>query len=355
MPATPVPKYEFELWVNGVQVGDITKLAKDRSFALRRNASEELKFRMDLKAFEAYCAAAGRSPGTMLKPYVTDIRVKRKGQYLFGTQVVEAPFILSEAGVAVDVRANGFLDLFKDRYITKTYSAEEATDIVRDALVETQSGDPTNDFGVLPGVIQELTGVNRDREYVDQNVRDLIANITTLEDGNFDVKFNYDRTYEIYLQQGSDRPNNKFTYPYNITGGSVPNTGLSLYNYIIAKGSGFGEETLRSEVSDPTSRGNYKTRQKIVSFNSVVRQETLDQNASAYLQRVKELLQLPKFNVSGAFCDLGVIGVGDRVRVGVEGYDSIEVDGTYRIEQIEVNLDAQDGEDIALTLDDFGL
>lgn len=355
MPITPVPKYEFELWINGVQVGDITRLAKERKFTLRRNASETLNFNMDLRAFEDYCDQAGRLPAEMLAPYVTDIRVKRNGVYLFGCEVQEAPFELGVEGVSISVRASGFLDLFKDRYITKVYTGEEATDIVRDGIAETQSGGPEDDFGVLPGVIQETTGVPRDRAFVDQNVRDMIVNMTSLEDGNFDVKFNYDRTYEIFERQGSDRPSYKFTYPYNITGGSIPNTALSLYNYIIGLGSGFGEETLRSIATDAVSRLNYKTRQKIVQFNSNSDQTTLEENTAGLLPKVKDILLLPKFKVSGEFCDLNIIGVGDRVPMEVQGYKSIPVNNTYRIEQIDVSLDENDAEDIDLTVDDYGL
>lgn len=355
MPVTPQRKYELELWVNGVQVGDISRLAKSRSFTLRRNASEDLKFNMDLTAFERYCESAGRNPLATLEPYVTDIRVKRMGQYLFGVQCVELNYVLAEGGVSMEVRATGFLDLFKDRFITKTYTAEEATAIWRDAIADTQDGDPTNDFGVIAGVQQYTTIIDRDRELVDQNVRDLLVNLTSLNDGQFDFRFNYDRSYEIFEQIGANRPGNKFTYPYNISGGSVPRTALNLYNYIIGLGSGFGEEALRSIQEDPASRLNYKTRQKIVTFNSVTEQTTLDENTSAYLERVKEILMLPSIKTDGAFCDLSVIGVGDRVPVEVQGHAAIPLNDTYRIEQIECSLDDNDAEDISLTIDNFGL
>lgn len=355
MPSTPTPKYELELWVNGVQVGDISRLAQNRRYTLRRNASEELSFLMDLTAFEQYCEQAGRVPSTMLKAYVTDVRVKRNGVYLFGVEVSDIQVNLNQGGVNLEVRGNGFLDLFKDRYITKTYAGEESTFIARDALVETQSGDTANDFGVDAGAEQYDTGILRDRTYVDQNVRDLLVNLTSLEDGQFDFRFNYDRSFETFAQIGSSRPGNKFTYPYNITGGTVPLTALNLYNYIIGLGSGFGEEALRSIQADAVSRANYKTREKIVSFNSVSVQETLDDNTSAYLQRVKEILVLPKIKVPGEYCDLNVIGVGDRVPVEIQGHSFIPLDDTYRIEAIDVDLDENDAEDISLTIDNYGL
>lgn len=361
MPSTPQQKYEFELWINGVQVGDISRLAKNRRFSLRRNASEDLAFLMNLTAFEAYCQQAGRNPMSTLEPYVTDIRVKRNGQYLFGTQVVELQYNLNQGEVNVEVKATGFLDLFKDRYITKSYSAEESTAIFRDAIVETQDGDTSNDFGVVPGDQQYETTVDRDRNYVDQNVRDLLINLTNLVDGNFDFRFNYDRTYDIFEQIGSNRPGNKFTYPYNITGATVPRSALNLFNYIIGIGSGFGEEALRSEyptnptAADTDSRLNYKTRQKIITFNSVSDQTTLDENTSAYLQRVKDILMLPSIKTNGEFCDLNIIGVGDRVPIEVQGHTALPLNATYRIEQIDCSLDDNDAEDISLTIDNFGL
>lgn len=362
MQETPRQKYEFELWINNVQVGDISRLAKNRSFTLRRNASEDLKFMMDLTAFEDYCAKAGRQPMSTLEPYVTDIRVKRNGEYLFGTQVVELTYELNESEVNMQVRATGFLDLFKDRYITKFYpDTTESTDIWRDAITTTQSGDPSNDFGVEPGTSQYVTGVDRERDYIDQNVRDLLVNLTSLENGNFDFKFNYDRTYEIYQQVGSDRTNNKFTYPYNISSATIPRTALNLYNYIIGLGSGFGEETVRSEypdnlnAADPVSRANYKTRQKIITFNSISDKNILDENTSAYLSKVKDILMLPSITTNGNFCDLNIIGVGDRIPVEVQNHPAIPLNDTYRIEQIDCSLDDNDAESISLTIDNFGL
>lgn len=356
MPTTPVPKYQLELWINGVQVGDITKLAQSRRFSLARNASEQLSFLMDLTAFEDYCESAGRAPQAMLEADVTDIRVKREGQYYFGVHVKDMQYNLNQGGVNVEVKCTGFLDLFADRYVTKNYDGVERVAIGLDLIATTQAGDSTNDFGVDPGVSQYNTHItDTERNYVDQNVRDGLVNLTNLADGNFDFRFNYDRSIETFGQIGSNRPGSKFVYPYNIKGGTISHTATQLYNYIIAIGSGFGEEALRTETADGISRGNYKTRQKIVSFNSVSLQQTLDENASAYLQRVKNILELPKFNVSGAQADLSVLGVGDRVPVQVLGHPSIPLDGTYRIEQIEVSLDENDAEDISITVDDYGL
>jgi len=353
---TPTPKYELELWINGAQVGDITKLAKNRSFELVRNGSEQLSFSMSLTAWEEYCADLGAVPQAVLEAYVTDIRVKRNGSYYFGVHVVDMAYALAESGITLEVKATGFFDLFADRYVTKTYTQEERVAIFLDLINETQdTGNPDDDFGVVPGPLQYDTGLLSDREYVDQNVRDGGTNLTNLSDGNFDFRFNYDRSVETFAQIGSDRPDSKFTYPYNIKSGKVAHTATSLWNYIIGLGSGFGEEALRTITADPTSRGNHKTRQKIVSFNSVTEQQTLDENTYAYLQKVKDILELPTFNISGALANLDFLGVGDRIPVEVVGHPALPLNGTYRIEKIAVTLDDNDAEDIAITVDNYGL
>lgn len=352
---TPQGKYEFELWINGVQVGDITKLMQNRRFSLTRNASEDLSFLMSLTAFEAYCEELGAAPQAVLEAYVTDIRVKRNGNYYFGVHVVDMQYNLNQGEINVEVKATGFLDLFADRYVTKSYDQVERVAIARDLLVTTQAGDSSNDFGVDAGNQQYDTGLLSDRNYFDQNVRDAIVNLTNLTDGVFDFRFNYDRSFETFAQIGSDRPEYKFTYPYNISGGRVTHSATNLYNYIIGLGSGFGEEALRTETADGESRANYKTRQKIVSFNSVTEQQTLDENSYAYLQKVKNILELPTFNVSGAFADLDIIGIGDRVPIEVLGHAALPLDGTYRIEKMDVTLDENDAETIAITVDNYGL
>lgn len=352
-PQTPQIRYELELWINGVQVGDISKLAQNRKYTIKRNDSEELTFELNLTAFENYCAQAGRLPQAMLEPYVTDVRVRRNGVYMFGVQVVDMEYTFGEDEQTIAVKCTGFLDLFRDRYVTKSYDPEtEATEIFWDLIDTTQTVD--GDFGVTQGSEWYETGVARVRNYIDQNVKDGAVNLTDLIDGNFDFKFTHDRKVNTYQKIGSDRENIPFTWPFNIQSLKVPRTGLNTYNYIIGLGSGFGEETLRSELGDSVSRTNYGTRQKIVSFNSVELQETLDDHVAAELAKSKDILVLPKLSVTGEFCDLGIIGIGDRIPVNVSR-PAINLSGMYRIEQIDVTLDENDAEAIDLTVDSYSV
>lgn len=355
MATTPQLKYELELWINGVMVADISKLATNRRYTIKRNNAEELEFTLDVVAFEAHCVEAGRDPEATLLPYVTDVRVRRNGSYLFGTQVVDINYTFGEDGASMVLKCSGFLDLFRDRYITKTYTAAESTDIARDMLDDTQI--VYGDFGVVDGPEQYDTGELRDRDFTDQNIKDALINLTDLIDGKFDFAFTYDRKFNTYAMQGSYRPSLKLTYPYNIKSISTPKTALNLFNYTIGLGSGFGEETVRSEggdAQDATSRLNYGTRMRIVSFNSVSDQTVLDQNTASENSQTKDLLILPKLTVSSEFLDLNTVWVGDRIPVEVQGHPSLPLNDLYRIEQLSVTIDENDAEIIDLTVDNYG-
>lgn len=346
------PKYKFELWINNSLVGDITGLAQDRSFTIKRNDREELSFSLDVRAFEDYCAKLGSQPVEVLEAYVTDVRVRRNDAYLFGAQVVDMGYDFSEAGAKVSVKCAGFLDLLMDRYVTKKYTQIDAAAIARNLIAETQTTKGT--FGISNGISQDC-GVLRDRDYVDQSVKDALINLTNLMDGSFDFKFLADRTFETYTKMGTTRENLRFTYPYNVKSLTVPRTALNLHNYIIALGSGFGNEALRSEASDTVSRLNYGTRQKILSFNSIANKDRLSLQAVSEVLLRKDIVMLPKLKVSGEFCDLNTVWVGDRVPVNVQGYTSLPMDGMFRIEQIAVAIDQNDAEEIDLIVDNYGL
>lgn len=351
---TPQVKYEIELWVNGFLQADISKISTDRSYVLKRNDSEQLVFNVDLYAFENLCSELGTVPQAVLRPYVTDVRVKRNGIYKFGTQVVNVGINLTSDGAVMEIRCTGFLDLFLDRYLNVTYIEQDTADIFRDLINTTQIG--TNmDMGVVEGAEQYETAVLRDYDYVDQNIKDGLMELSQLLEGGFDFKFYYDRSFEVFDELGSLRSNFKLTYPYNVKEMTVPQSAESLYNYIIARGSGFGDEALVSIQSDAASRVNYGTRMKLLSFNNIIHQERLDVASEVYLDQVKDILELPQLKVDGEFLDLDIVDVGDRIPVEILDHPMIPLDGVYRIEQIEVELDENDAEDITITFDNYGL
>lgn len=324
---------------------------------MQRNDAEQLQMSLDLQTYQDYCASIGTNPTSILGPYQTDIKVKRNGEYLFGTHVGALEVVMGETASTINVRAFGYLNLLIDRYVTKTYIEQQmydATEIAWDLINETQL-QTNGDMGMTQGLT--TTTVVRERTYERQNVKDAIVNLTKLVSGNFDFDFSVDREFNVYSSIGSDRSAElEFIYPGNIKEVSVPRNGVSLFNKIYGIGSGFGEEALVSTQGDNDSQLNYGVHERIALYNSVVLQDTLDQNTAGDLNLRKGLLEIPQMTVNGEDFDLNSYGIGDRVTVRIE--DNLflaTVNGVYRIERIEVAVDENEAEDIKLFFDNYGV
>lgn len=345
-------KYEIELWSRqGLLIADISHLAKNLSFSMERNEAEQLSFTLDLNSYELLCLSMGVNSTSILGPYQTDVKVKRNGTYLFGTHVGAVDTVMGETDATISVRCFGYLNLLIDRYVTATYAATDATDIAW-ALINATQGQTNGNMGITLGVDQADT-VLRDRTYTRQNVKEAIVNLTNLVDGRFDFEFTYDKEFNTYNLIGSDLSAElEFIYPGNIEEVTVPRNGLALSNKIYGIGSGFGDDQLSSTQSDNDSQLNYGVHEKILSFNSVIVQATLDQNTAGQLELRKKLLEIPQMTVNGDDFDLNQFGIGDRVTVRIEDRPFLAtVDGVYRIERLEVTVDENEAESIRIYFD----
>lgn len=116
-----IPSYSVELWSNtGVYVADVSDIiATDLSMSFALNDVEQIAFSLDLVQFEAKCKRIGAEPRNILDPYRTEVRIRRDDFYLVGGQVVyvQANFNNQSANI-IEVRCTGYLNYFKDRYIT---------------------------------------------------------------------------------------------------------------------------------------------------------------------------------------------------------------------------------------------
>jgi hypothetical protein len=260
----------------------------------------------------------------------------------------------------ITVSCQGYLDLFKDRYLTYSYSQQDASFIAGDMLGQAQTA-PNGNVGVTLGTSNYLTGVLRDRNYTRQNIKTELQNLTQLIDGRFDFAFDSNKVFNIYSQIGAKRSDIQFTFggpQGNIIGLNTENSATSLYNEIIGLGSGFGADQIVSTQDDPSSQLNRYLRQDIKQYNSVVIQSTLDQNAQADLALEKDLLVMPQITISGKeLQNIPFISVGDRIQVNAVGHSFLtNLNGYYRVEKMAVSLDDNDFEsEIRLYLDNYAL
>lgn len=136
-------KYAIELWSSaGLLLADLSGMARNRSYSITRNDAESISFELNLDEFEAYCRTLALSPSAILTPGVTEVRVRRGGTYMIGGQVNLITASLDANQHSISVKANGFLNLFKDRYtaIFQNYTGIQTSQIAANLITTTQTG-----------------------------------------------------------------------------------------------------------------------------------------------------------------------------------------------------------------------
>lgn len=346
------PVYEIELWSRtGQRIADITRLCQQIKFVEERNEAEELRFSLDLDAFEDYLInEAGVDPVSNFREGQTEIKVREDGQYKFGTQLFDAPIDFNEDGAAViEVVATGYLNFLKDRYPNPaiTYANVESVEIFYDLIRQAQSVLHGNYGLIIPTSGYYVTGVARDRsyEYYTSSTKLNMQRLTNLESGQFDFRILADKTVMTYSQVGSPRTDFKLVvdrknFRSTMTSARLNRSVNGLYNQVVGLGSGFGADMLTSIQNDEDSQIEFWLRQLPAQLSEVSEQPTLDENAYARLQRVKRLLRLPQITLSGNDLPANGIEIGDWIPVEFTGRRLIEdMSGVYRVERKETELD----------------
>lgn len=345
------PTYEVELFDNnGTALGDITSFVQKLSYSQEVNESEELNFSIDLHKFQELAESLGvADPNVLLEEYATDVKIKRNGEYMLGTHVDSIGDDVGEDSATISVTARGYLSFFEKRNLTKSYPLTlDSTAIARDMIMQTQSR-PRGDFGVRLQPGGYASGVRRDMNYQDAEIKRELISLAESRYGPFEFAFTHDKKFQTYQQLGSDKAL-WLVYGDNLTGITVDRLGSRRYNYIQGLGSGFGSDMLRQVAEDPVDQIRHYLREKSVQFNSVTNTTTLFQNAmSELLLATSPAIPIVKTNTTKLRGHLP--SLGDTIHLDVNRLPYLaKYSGTYRIIKIDVRLDDGGEEEISLYL-----
>lgn len=366
----PDRKYEVELWWQGTtKVGEIGRLLNSFKWTETRNGVDAIDFNIDQGVLKEYCDKIGEEPQTLLQIKNTDVKIKRYDEYRLGGFVNDFPDPnYNQSNSTVSIACDGYLNLLEDQVIreAKTYTQQYTTDIASD-LIKYACDKAGSTLGItISSENYYDTGVKRDRTYDNQqNIKDAVVNLTSLGDGSndFDFRFTPMRVFEAYDTNNPLVHDMTVVYPAPAKANGKQAGALSMSvglvadmaNYVIAKGSGQGDETITSTAQDATSIAQYGVHEAVISYSDVSEMATLQQYAEAELETRKVPLFLPKPQVNGAEFDVGVIHAGDVIRVQNDKSPWFSIDGYYRIEEMTVTVDSNGNETVDLTLSDLGL
>lgn len=359
-------KYEVEVWYQGkTLMGEIGRLLNSLKWKEVRNGVDSIDFNIDQGVLMDYCNKIGEDPATFLQIKNTDIKLKRNGEYRLGGFVNDFPDPnFNQSNATVSIACDGYLNLLSDQIVqTQIYNQWYTVDIASDLIIGVN--DRTNStLGISIDYDNHFSPkVKRDRTYDnDQIVSDCLVALTSLGDGSNDFDFRFDpfRKFQTFdFNNPTIWPDTiEYPAPRKGIGANSMSVGVvaDMANRIIAKGSGSGEDvTARAVADDIPSQKQYGIHEAVVMYNDVKAVDTLKQYAEAELQVRKQPIFLPKPVVNGALFDVGRIHAGDVIRVVNRKSPWFQVDGLFRIEEMEVTVDENMSESVSLTLSNLGV
>src|SRR5947209_4230670 len=183
-------KYAYELWSpNATLLADLTGHARNRTFTRTRNDAEDMSFDLDFNDFHRYCELINVHPRALLVPGQTELRIRRFNQYLVGGQIIYATPDISSSRQIITVRAAGFLNLFKDRFIPFTdFSAVDVASMCWQ-VINTSQSQTNGDFGVTLGSLPTIALSNQSPNRV--RIKDFIQQLASSPAYGFDFEFTY--------------------------------------------------------------------------------------------------------------------------------------------------------------------
>lgn len=370
--------YEVELAApDGTVLASMAGRADNRQFTLTRNAPDTIQWTVDLDEFERWCQTSHQDPRQVLVSNNTEVRIKRQGAYLAAGQLnyKEGDFTADTGGNTLQLRAQGFLGLFSNRFTTsnaagiaanpgsqddQVYTNEDASQVGWDLINTNQSGlndygqgtTPEYwDFGITAGSLPAV-GLHT-RDYQDMAILDALNDFNNVNVGNFDMRIGYDKVFNTYAQIGVQRPDIVLEMPGNIVSASIIEDGTQVANFIVAQGSGNGSVALQDAISfSESSAQSYGYRVMIVTPSSLdSADESLQNYADWTLSQYSVPFVLPTVTYDGAIGPSPTsFNVGDWIRIIIKNHPLYQdINGMYRVEQMQVNADKNDVETVQIT------
>lgn len=354
-------KYSIEVWhKDGYPLGDISSFVTNFSWQKVLNNAESLNISIDMARFSQYLTSIGYAnrPYEFLEIGRSDIRIKRNGKYILGANVAQIGYTANNTSVTLAISCYGYLNYYKYRYISGSYSNVAQAEIIYD-IIDKCNAKHGGDYGVTRGTVFG-TATKRDRSYDLKEVKSLITQMSEVLNG-IDFEFTPDKKLNIWNTatacKGVHRPDVILEYPLNIKGFNFYRTGSNVSNHVIAVGKAPSEgEKPVVEVSDATSEDYLFRREKMVTYNSVSDENTLSQHANAVLHYTKDIIEIPNITIGDGVLDLSELSTGDTIQVNMRGDLALQnVTGDYRIESIQCKVDQNMAEEVTLKFDDIDI
>ena len=339
---------------SGEVQGDLSGLARNRSFVITRNRPEQIILVFDLDKIEHYARDSKTNVGDLLKEGVNEIHIWRGNEKVVSGQINYSRATIQSDKRIHEVRAIGWLGLLlgdggRNTRSVQTFSATDQGAILW-ALIDHTQTQTNGNIGITEGTIEAT--VDRDRTYpIDKNIGDAIIEMTEVING-LDVEITPDKVFNVYKRIGEDRSYLIFEHPGGIKGLALEKNAIELVNYVVVRGEGNGAVQVRQVEENLASQSTYTLREKVLDTPDVSEEATLTEQGEAEMILARPR-QLPFITLDGNKApDFSLYEIGDSIKILVKGSDyfSSIANRVYRIEQITAIIDEDDLETVTLGL-----
>lgn len=327
----PPDPWLFELVTpTGIRVAAIP--GRGRKLTLARNQPGAASF--DLTTLEA-AQVDGLVPGAV------DLLVSRYGVDRWRGPLEGATGDLDATSSRLTFNAVGIHTILDQRFIPagRSILATEQTQLAWQLIADTQSL-PNGDLRITPGQLPD--SVARSKTWDTRTpVRQAIDELAAAENG-----FDYEITpggagyvfNAFYPRQGSTAGTAVLEWGRNIQRVGLVMDATQVANSVTA----VGQNQVSVHADDPASQGGYRLREHVVTAGDANDAVLLGDIARGGLVTRPPIVPRLTLTPGAPDASLDAIGLGDVVAVSVR-HGWVQLDGLYRVEQIDVTIPDQGG------------
>lgn len=358
--------YVVELRLNGQLIGNIREIAENLTWSRKRTriGVDSIGFTVNNHLFAKWCSMRGVTINDMLCPLALDCHIVRNGVPLVGGFLATMPaYQANGTSASLSLSFDGYMNLLAGVYLNWTNSYDGTMgEVIKQWIddAESRSKGFKKPFGFQAGNIAEMATIHETFDgwkSIKDAITDRCDNITGA--GPFEVYFHPDKTYDVIKESnfGEEITDYVIQYPNQINGvGALEISAPEISDFAtIVNGVGAEELGLGARAANKEAVLKYGYREKVIQQSSVTVFETLLRNTESELSNVSSLEWQPQIKLSGKVVTPVPTGtkkiwLGDTIRIENNADLTGMTSGTFRVNSLEVSIDANGAETITPTL-----
>lgn len=368
--------YEVNLYLNGVLIGDVRKIAENLSYSRKRTkiGVDSIDFTINDVLLNRWCIERNTDINEILKPLALECRLKRNGIEIIGGFLATMPaYSPLNKSADLTLHFDGFLNLLGGVFIRDTSTNLPLGTVTGPAgslvssmisLADNIAEDAGKAFGFTPGNVEILATIIHTFDNY-KTVKDWICDRcdNTTGAGPFDVYFHADKTYDVISDThfGDIISDWVAFYPTLLNNTSITSISASEVGGFASAEIGIGSGEISANPDENTALYTftinsdrvleYGYAEKMYQESSISKLETLQRNINADLDNASNPIWQPEITLHGKQVEPKPTGsnkiwIGDTITINNSLDLTGMTNGKFRVNELNVAISATGDETI---------